>query len=87
MPERVAKSGRVLTRLPKTLHENLSELALREGVSLNTLMIALLSEGAARLQSGAKQLYAPEMVATTCSKRPTTRPDGHSAKGGGKLRT
>ncbi|MEX1211423.1 MAG: type II toxin-antitoxin system HicB family antitoxin [Balneolaceae bacterium] len=38
-------SGQIRARLPKSLHSRLSDLAEEEGVSLNTLMIKLLSEG------------------------------------------
>lgn len=38
-------SGQLRLRIPKTLHERLSLTADYEGVSLNTLMVHLLSEG------------------------------------------
>lgn len=38
-------SGQIRTRMPKSLHAKLADLAEEEGVSLNTLMIQLLSEG------------------------------------------
>jgi len=37
-------SGRILARTPKTLHRQLAELAAEEGVSLNQLVVFLLSE-------------------------------------------
>jgi len=37
-------SGRILARTPKTLHKQLAELAEDEGVSLNQLVVFLLSE-------------------------------------------
>jgi len=37
-------SGRILARTPKTLHKQLAEFAEDEGVSLNQLVIFLLSE-------------------------------------------
>jgi len=37
-------SGRILARTPKTLHRQLVELAEEEGVSLNQLVVFLLSE-------------------------------------------
>jgi predicted RNase H-like HicB family nuclease len=39
-----AFSGRVLLRMPKSLHRRLAEGAEREGVSLNQHLVALLSE-------------------------------------------
>ncbi|MGC8478163.1 MAG: type II toxin-antitoxin system HicB family antitoxin [Acetobacteraceae bacterium] len=38
-------SGKWLLRAPKSLHRHLAERARREGVSLNTLAVALLAEG------------------------------------------
>jgi antitoxin HicB len=38
-------SGKWVLRTPKSLHRSLAERARREGVSLNTLAIALLAEG------------------------------------------
>ena len=42
-----AYSGRVLLRMPKSLHRRLAEGAEREGVSLNQHLVALLSEQSA----------------------------------------
>jgi antitoxin HicB len=44
-------SGRVLLRMPKSLHRKLSEQAAREGVSLNQYMVSTLSESCGRSQS------------------------------------
>lgn len=38
-------SGRWVLRTPRSLHRHLAEQAKREGVSLNTLAVALLAEG------------------------------------------
>ena len=43
-----AVSGRFVTRVPKSVHMMLSERAKAEGVSLNTLVLALISEGLGR---------------------------------------
>lgn len=43
-----AVSGRFVTRVPKSVHLMLSERAKAEGVSLNTLVLALLAEGLGR---------------------------------------
>ncbi|MDM7325204.1 MAG: toxin-antitoxin system HicB family antitoxin [Thermus sp.] len=40
-------SGRVLLRMPKSLHRRLAEEAEREGVSLNQYMVSLLAERSA----------------------------------------
>jgi antitoxin HicB len=40
-----AYSGRVLQRFPKTLHARLAARARQEGVSLNQLILSLVSEG------------------------------------------
>ena len=50
-----AYSGRWVLRTPKTLHRRLAERARREGVSLNTLAVALLAEGVgARTEAGGR---------------------------------
>ena len=54
-------SGQTRLRLPKTLHARLSQQAQREGVSLNTYIVQLLSEGHVKNQivkqlDGIKQL-------------------------------
>lgn len=41
-------SGKFVQRLPKTLHARLTARAKTEGVSLNTLVVSLLSESLAR---------------------------------------
>jgi antitoxin HicB len=38
-------SGQFRVRMPKTLHAKLAQQAQQEGVSLNTLVVTLLSEG------------------------------------------
>jgi len=43
-----AVSGKFVTRLPKSVHAKLAERAKAEGVSLNTLVLALLAEGLGR---------------------------------------
>lgn len=43
-----AFSGKWQQRVPKSLHRRLAERAGREGVSLNTLVVSLLSEGLGR---------------------------------------
>lgn len=40
-------SGQFRVRLPKDLHARLAERALDQGVSLNTLVVALLAQGVA----------------------------------------
>jgi antitoxin HicB len=45
-------SGEFRVRLPQFLHRDLAQAAEREGTSLNQLVVALLSEGVARLQFG-----------------------------------
>lgn len=39
-------SGKWVIRTPKSLHRKLTELSKKEGVSLNTLTVSLLAEGA-----------------------------------------
>jgi len=49
-------SGKLVLRLPKTLHEAAAEGAQEEGVSLNNYLVHLISEGVQR--TGLKNLYA-----------------------------
>jgi antitoxin HicB len=46
LPQEQLPSGRVLLRLPRSLHASLIESAKSEGVSLNQHMVSLLSAGA-----------------------------------------
>ncbi len=48
-------SGKLVLRLPRSLHEAAAESAEREGVSLNSYLVHLVSEGVQR--SGFKNLY------------------------------
>jgi len=43
--ELVEASGKFVARLPKSLHARLAARARQEGVSLNTLVLALIAEG------------------------------------------
>lgn len=42
------ESGKFMARVPKSLHARLAVRARTEGVSMNTLVVALLAEGAER---------------------------------------
>lgn len=44
-------SGKWQLRTPKSLHQSLADRARREGVSLNTLAVALLAEGLGHRQA------------------------------------
>ncbi len=44
-PRTGGESGRFLARIPKSLHARLTARAKQEGVSMNTLLVALLSDG------------------------------------------
>lgn len=44
-------SGKWVQRVPKSVHARLVERAEREGVSLNTLVVALIAEGLGRKRS------------------------------------
>jgi antitoxin HicB len=50
--EEPAYSGKLVLRLPKSLHETAAESAAREGTSLNSYLVHLVSEGVQR--SGSK---------------------------------
>ncbi|HEV7515587.1 MAG TPA: toxin-antitoxin system HicB family antitoxin [Thermoanaerobaculia bacterium] len=45
-------SGRLLLRLPRSLHRRLAREARRQDVSLNQYLVALLAEGAIRGELG-----------------------------------
>jgi antitoxin HicB len=47
-----AASGKFNLRAPKSLHAKLAQQAEIEGVSMNTLAVALLAEGLGRKQAG-----------------------------------
>lgn len=58
IPEPLAEpaySGKFVLRLPRSLHEAAAESADREGVSLNSYLVHLVSEGVQR--TGLKNLY------------------------------
>lgn len=48
-------SGKFNLRVPKSLHRRLANMAEEEGVSLNTLCIALLAKGLGEITGGEKQ--------------------------------
>ena len=50
-----AVSGRFVQRVPRSLHAQLIERAKAEGVSLNTLIVSLVSEGIGRRQGHANK--------------------------------
>ncbi len=50
-----AVSGRFVQRVPRSLHAQLVAQAEADGVSLNTLVVALVSQGLGRRQSGARR--------------------------------
>lgn len=49
-----AVSGRFVQRVPRSLHAQLIARAKAEGVSLNTLVVSLVSQGIGRRQAGAR---------------------------------
>ena len=51
-PQRAA--GRVLVRLPRSLHQRLAMFAERDGVSLNQYIVATLAERAGAVTAGAR---------------------------------
>jgi antitoxin HicB len=64
-------SGQTRLRLPKTLHAKLSQQAQREGVSLNTYLVQLLSEGHVKNQVGIQlnEIKQLALLKTTHPKR------------------
>lgn len=47
-------SGKIMVRIPPSLHESLIEIADTEGVSLNQVMVAALSRSVGRKEAGQK---------------------------------
>jgi antitoxin HicB len=62
-------SGKFNVRVPKTLHARLAQLADQQSVSLNSLVLSLLAEGAAALNSGPKPGAKQEAESTTGPRR------------------
>lgn len=60
-------SGRFVQRVPKSLHAQLVARAEAEGVSLNTLVVSLVSQGLGRKQASEQRL--PARPATTTRRR------------------
>jgi antitoxin HicB len=54
-PSSAASSGQWRQRVPKSLHARLVERAQREGVSLNTLVTALIAEGIGRREARSRR--------------------------------
>ncbi len=52
-PNSGGESGRFVVRTPKSLHTRLAARAAQEGVSMNTLVVAIIAEGV-----GAKEHHA-----------------------------
>ena len=54
-PGHHSASGKWVQRVPRTLHDRLNERAKTEGVSLNTLVIALIAEGLGKRSQDSQQ--------------------------------
>ena len=52
-------SGRFVQRVPRSLHVQLIARAKAEGVSLNTLVVSLVSEGIGQRKAGARRARHP----------------------------
>ena len=59
-------------RLPKSLHERVSQLASAEGVSLNTLLLSLIAEGCGR--------KAPQVAEAEAEPEPEPEPEPKTAR-------
>jgi antitoxin HicB len=57
-------SGRFVQRVPRSLHAQLVAQAEAEGVSLNTLVVSLVSQGLGRRHSGGRRLTAGSTATT-----------------------
>lgn len=56
IPEPGAGSGHIALRVPKSLHARLKARAQREGVSLNTLLVSIISEGMGAPRKGNRRV-------------------------------
>ena len=59
-------SGKLVVRLPKTLHKKAAHAAAREGVSLNQFIVSCIAE-----QVGARSTTTPELLQLTQGAQPT----------------
>jgi predicted RNase H-like HicB family nuclease len=59
-------SGKLVVRLPKTLHKKAAHAAAREGVSLNQFIVSCIAE-----QIGARSTTAPEILQLRQGAQPT----------------
>ena len=66
--EGVEYSGKLVVRLPKTLHKKAAHVAAREGVSLNQFIVSCVAE-----QVGARSTAAPELLQLTRTALTGTR--------------
>jgi RNA polymerase sigma-B factor len=71
--QRAAHSGRLLVRMPQSLHTELARAAEREGVSLNTLVTGALA-GAVGWRDGARHDDEPDEAPPAT---PAEAPDAH----------
>jgi antitoxin HicB len=65
-----AVSGRFVQRVPRSLHAQLVAQAEADGVSLNTLVVSLVSQGLGRRHSGSRR---PRTGATASPRKRTAR--------------
>lgn len=66
-------SGRILLRLPKSLHREAARLARKEGVSLNQLLVSMISSRATAASLFGEFKRALHMIAVNYSIAHTTR--------------
>ena len=71
MTERPSHSGRLLLRMPRTLHAELAQAAEREGTSLNQLIVGLLSRSVGTSETTPTENV---LVATSDSDSRASRP-------------
>jgi hypothetical protein len=64
-----ARSGRVLVRMPQTLHDELAEAAEREGVSLNTFITSALAASVRWRDAGGAEPEAEPRAASPAPQR------------------
>jgi predicted RNase H-like HicB family nuclease len=69
-------SGKLVVRLPKTLHKKAAHAAAREGVSLNQFIVSCIAE-----QVGARSAEAPGPIQLTQAAQPTSLTGARSRSG------
>ncbi|MEO8198711.1 MAG: type II toxin-antitoxin system HicB family antitoxin [Thermoanaerobaculia bacterium] len=79
-------SGRFVQRIPRSLHAELAARSAAEGVSLNSLVLALIASGLGQIRAGVAGRADATVVAEPTAAYQTEKPPGKSpGRRGGKF--